>query len=349
MAKQLSFKIGSEKITSTYNCNIPEWFPNLFGEMSLAYYIAAKFSNRIDLSKFHLPIAELLKSYFHNKKQDTKYINSPKENKSITCKRTGNNIAVMLSGGKDSVHLLLKLSEKLPKNNIICFYTPSLNKSEQYYEKKAVKKICSKLEIKLIILDLKCSVKLNRMNHNISLREQLIYTICLPYLIENECSIVYWGNCIDFYSDNPSIYSASKSALDFVNEYLGYYGIEILQNNHSDIIKNFKSNIIFEEMTTKYKEYLDLTSSCYSQLNFKETKHKRLKAKFSDIELYNGCGSCIKCLRINAALLLYRDKNHPEGIKLLNHIINVQKKNHPKDKVLLFFVNQLRKTISQHT
>ena len=50
---------------------------------------------------------------------------------------------------------------------------------------------------------------------------------------------------------------------------------------------------------------LSLTSSCYCQKNFREHRNDLLTSKFPKQYLYHGCGSCVKCMRINGGILAF--------------------------------------------
>lgn len=338
-----SFLKNREKIFLEYPFDPPEWFPQFFFEIACAYHIGAKNPSVIDLSKFREPIANLMKRYLESKKMDIRMVGIPSPIIPVKELIQGENICIMLSGGKDSVHLLVKALEKYPKDKLYCFYVPNLNKSEQYYEKKSVIKICNKLGVKIITPEVKNSVQINRMNHNISFREQLIFTICLPYILNYQCGKIYWGNYVSFFDPFAHLYVASKESVDFISQCLEEFGIKITHHNHTDLVENFNADSIFSEMVIQYRELLDLTSSCYTQINFRENRHKLLKGKIKSINIYNGCGSCIKCLRINAAILAFGeyDKKSQDYIYLANHIMKFYKEKYHHDETLSQLVPML--------
>lgn len=233
------------------------------------------------------------------------------------------NIGVMLSGGKDSVHLLLKLLEKYPKEKIHCLYTSNLNRSETYYEKIAIKNICEHLGVSYTIITPINSIKLNRTGHNIALREEIATVLSIPTLIDKKIKHVYFGSFNSFAKIDPIMYCSSKECLEFLNQWTTPFGFTLEFHNHVDF--NSGSHIgVFEEMATKYREILLMTSSCYTQLNFREHRYELFKKHVPAIPIYQGCGSCIKCLRINSAILLFDEKARraPEREKLFlfNHL-----------------------------
>lgn len=324
----------------------PSWYADFFGDMTLAYFYCATKPKHINLDKLSEPFAKMVTRYYEvnklpftaTKKQysqhstNIKYPQDPKK------------IAIMMSGGKDSVHLMLKLIEAHGAENIFAVYVANLNRSETYYETRAVMRICDKLKVKYKIVRPINSVKLNRTGHNIALREELCVTLALPYLIHQKIQHVYFGSFNSFRKIDPIMYCSSKECLEFLNQYLSRHGIKFEFHNH--IFFNSDSHIgIFQEMIEKYKDILDMTSSCYTQLNFREHRYELFKKKVPHIPIYNGCGSCIKCLRINSAILLFAKFDAPitERAFLFDHLTKFQKEKYPSDTSLNEHITALRK------
>lgn len=310
MQKQrtISTRVRDMRMACTFpDALIPQWYPQLFNEVTVAYHACATKPSVIDIKMLSEPFAKLTRRYFEVNKLQPKYMgesSSLKISSNRDIKQDENKIAVFFSGGKDSVHLAVKLAEKYHSKDIFCIYVANLNKSESFYEARATKAICDKLGFKYEIIRPTNSIKLNRMNHNISLRGQLIFTLALPYLIREKIKHIYFGNFFSFDEIHPPMFGEHKEALGYLNEWLKPFNLNYTFHPHF-----VKENIeIYQDMIEKWRDILDMTSSCYTQMNFREHRFKLFKARVPDIPIYAGCGSCIKCLRINSAILLF-DKN----------------------------------------
>lgn len=157
----------------------PAWFADVFSEMVSAYFYSATKPRVVDLSRLSGPTSKMVKRYFEVNKLNPLYMGAPKTiGKTLPLSYTQNEDALMISGGKDSIHLLLRLLELGKKP--FCIYVKNLNRSETYYETRAVKSICEKLGVKFQIVEPTNSIKLNRMNHNIAFREELSVILALP-------------------------------------------------------------------------------------------------------------------------------------------------------------------------
>lgn len=260
------------------------------------------------MSKFSLPVANMLEHYFHLKEhQFQKHGDPARIEEAPPQGETSQKVAVFLSGGKDSVHLLLKLLEHRPAYGIVAFYVGGLNRSEQHYEKKAVKAVCQKVGVELVCIEPKNSIKLNRDGHNISLREELALVTALPYIVEMGINTCYWGTIDSFRDLDKRFFASSYEALLYITVLLRSVGVHLEHKNTQDVDPEVTSISVFNDMVVKWPEYLDLSSSCYTQINFREKRHELLQDKVQTIQIAKGCGQCIKCCRINAAILKWGD------------------------------------------
>lgn len=328
MEKQrtISTRVREMRIACTFpDSIIPQWYPQLFNEVTVAYHACATKPSVVDLKMLSKPMETLTRRYFEVNGLAPKFTGEPnslKISSNRDIKQESKKSAVFFSGGKDSVHLALRLLETHDKNDLFAVYVANLNKSETYYEARATKAICDRLGIKHVIVRPVNSIRLNRANHNISLRGQMIFTLSLPYLIREKIKHIYFGNFFSFDEIHPPMFGEHKEALGYLNSWLEPFGLNYEFHPHF-----VKQNIeIYEEMIGKWRDILDMTSSCYTQMNFREHRFAHFKAKVPDIPVYAGCGTCIKCLRINSAILLF-DKFAKEAPLdqqeyLMNHFRN---------------------------
>jgi hypothetical protein len=152
--------------------------------------------------------------------------------------------------------------------------------------------------------------------------------------LKRKIKTVYFGSFISFSKIDPPMYCSSQECLEFVNEWLASTGVRFEFKNQIDagITEN---EGIFREMVEKYPEILALTSSCYTQLNFREHRYELFKSKVPSIPIYEGCGSCIKCLRINMAILLYGKQGTEKDRQVLkSHIMRLFTHKYASDSVL---------------
>jgi len=302
--KKLEFLKMNQKMAVSFEFPIPPWYKKLFYETCLMYFHSCSQENRIPHAGLSIEIQDILKGFFIHQKSSVSFFKT-KETKTELAPDYSfdeSKIAVAFSGGKDCVYLVHKLIESGYKpENILNLYIPSLNKSESYYEKIAVEKISKKFGCQFHIIPTVNSIKLNRTGHNIGVREQLIAGLCLPYMIQFGASKIYFGlkkevSNSHLYSDDPKVF---KLYQDRINKDVPQ--IELVPYS---LLKGTTDLDIAKVMAREMRDILDITSSCYTQLNFREKRHETLKQRFKEIPIYNGCGSCQKCMIINAAIVL---------------------------------------------
>lgn len=332
--RTLSAGIQGQRIEITYPDEfVPIWFSKLFTEMVIAYWTCASRPSILDVSKLSKSTAKLIQRYFEVNELPLKILGEPDSTSKIgglKYTQDKKKIAIMFSGGKDSVHLAIKLIEKYGRENLTAFYVKNINKSESYYETRAAENICKKLEINLEIIRPTNSIKLNRMNHNISLRGELVATLALPYLIRDKISKIYFGTFSSFKKIDPPMFGEHEEALEYFNDWIAPSGLHFDFHEHFADIKID----VYKDMVQKHRDILNMTSSCYTQLNFREHRYVIFKDNVPDIPIYDGCGSCIKCLRINSAILLFDPdaKNWPKDqiAFLLQHFVEFSER-YPND------------------
>jgi len=246
-----------------------------------------------------------------------------------------------LTGGKDSALLLAIFKRLYPNERCIAFYAPNINKSESVYEKEAAFLIAAKLKTKFINTKLKNSVRINRENHNIGLREPLALASLFGHLTEKPTHI-WFGSNRAFEKVHDKMFASSKSAADITAKL--FYPEEPPQ------ILNFAAlpensippvHFMFAELEASFPEIAKYVSSCYAQKNFREHKHDSLQKKFPTFKIYQGCGYCVKCMRINAQKYLLEENPPPE---FLTHLKEYQEKS-PDSEIELLLENISKKQI----
>ncbi len=345
--KRISFRFGTMGLSANYDVEYPKWFSLLFREMAQIYFYSATKRPSISLQNVSAEMVNLLRGYLEA--NELKYdlrVTLPivKDANYETAKLDPNKFTVMLTGGKDSLHALMVLLEKHKKKNIQCLYVPNINKSESYHEKIAVTEVCKKAGVRFRIIDASNSIQLNRSGHNIALRSQLLVTLALPYILDFGSHNVTFGlEHLDY--PDPGLYTCSKESFDFFKNALNNtYNIKLNIVDHPMApIKEFD---IIKQMIEKWPEYLDLSSSCYRQLNFREKQNSLLRERHPDFKCYQGCGNCVKCLRINGVKALYDSSGHfASRWNMAKEVNNIFVTKFSDDKELGNIVKELRTNV----
>ncbi len=302
--RQLVWTHNKAKIAAKYDVPLPPGFHRLFKEVADCYYFSAVKSPNPVLRGTTKEMRDLLAGYYAaNKIDHTLRASITVVPPAPVTKLDDDKVAIMLTGGKDSVHALLEVLKTTKPENVMGIYIPNINRSESYYEKQAVPNICNKLGVAHHVVDLKNGVKLNRTDHNIALRDQFMVMIALPYIIQFGAKRVMFG--LKGAHLPAAMFTSEIEAFDLFEKRLLLDGIEI------KVIFHPRGKItelqIIRELFEKSPEILALTSSCYTQLNFRESRNKACQVRNPGVKIYHGCGSCLKCLRVNSALMLYKE------------------------------------------
>lgn len=241
------------------------------------------------------PLARLARSYL-----DARALGAPIDSSKglkTSPLETGRPI-VFFTSGKDSMHLALFLKKRSP----YLVYIDGLNRSESFYEKKTAKAFASRFGFDLIFLKIPKALKRNRSGHNIGLRDQIIVATAYPEIKKLGVREVWFG--VTHPVQPPELFTETALAHDLASSLYDHeFNVRFhFENGFSemDIMKDFVEG-----------DLLRYTSSCYAQPNFREHKHKLLKNKFPNQQIYHGCGSCVKCLRINGAIVAFDENVSP--------------------------------------
>jgi len=312
---QLEFSKAAQRLSIGFEFEIPAWYKQLFYETCLTYYHSCSLEGRVFHKNLSGELIDIISMYFkeHNKTPNFLTPSSSKasENKKIDYTFDDKKVAIAYSGGKDCVYLAIKLIESgIKPENILNIYIPNINKSESHYEKIAVEKTSNFLGCQYHIVETKNSIKVNRSGHNIGTREQLIAGIALPYMIQFGASKLYFGLKKD---SGDLLFTDRRDVFDLFEKRIKYDVPQIDLIPYGPLV-GLTDLSIAKYMVKNCPGILDLTSSCYTQINFRERRHKALQDKFPNIPLYNGCGSCQKCMIINGAIVIEHNLANPKWV-----------------------------------
>ncbi len=342
MLNNLKWRFAKAGVSATWEAPLPKWFARTFRAMGQVYYYSAVKNKEIFLQMVPEPLSNLLAKYYELNLDEWNIKNiSDKSKSEVKTPLDKNKITIMFTGGKDSLHVLLTLLKKHKAENIQCVYIPNINKSESYYERTTVDKICTKAKVKFIVVDVSNSVRINREGHNIGLRDQLLVVLALPYILQFGSHRVIFGLHDAFWKLSGPLFTSHCSAFGFLMDHLREMGVEIKIEPHPN--KAITEIQITRELIEKWPEYFWMTNSCYRQLNFRERQHKACQERHPDFKIYHGCGNCIKCLRINGILALYESSgNFAARWNMAKEVNNKFITNHVGDHTLLEIVKLLQ-------
>ncbi len=240
----------------------------------------------------------------------------------------GDRVMVCLTGGKDSVLMLLEMIEARGADNVIGFYVDGLNRSEASYERAAVSAICEKHGVRYAIARAQVSGAKNRTGHQIGLRDQLVLTMAMMYARYFEANSFAMGIHFDEHDETAPTWSESATAIGLWSELTGFT-VHTLPIDELAIINR---------MIEHHMDTLEMTVSCYTQRNFRESQHARMVKKFPDSWVHpNGCGICNKCLRIQGAVALHRGDT-----AMLDYVMTRHEKDFPDEPTLRLIRDQIQ-------
>ena len=249
----------------------------------------------------------------------------------------GNKCLVLLTGGKDSVMLLIDSIKLYGQDRVIGFYVDGMNRSESVYERESARRICEMLDVRYIQGRIQLSGMKNRAGHLIGLRDQLLLSMATMYARREGASILATG--LHYGADEQRtlsrpLWGESKEAIGMWTEITHRCGFQCV----IDVLNYTELDTI--DKIAQHPDILALTSSCYTQKNFRENQHARMKTKYPDSWLHpNGCGVCIKCLRINGTMAVQRGDK-----QLIEYVMGRYKRDYPDDGVL----EKLNERIQSH-
>lgn len=236
----------------------------------------------------------------------------------------GDRVMICLTGGKDSVMQLIECIDEYGKDRLIGFYVDGLNRSEQSYEREAVVALCKLHGIPHIIAKAQISGQMNRMGHMIGMRDQLILTMATMYARREAASTLAMGLHFAESSETSPLWSESRTAITLWADIAKAKGfpvtIRVLPYDELETIDRIIGHM----------DSLNLSVSCYTQRNFRENQHQRMVKKLPGSWVHpNGCGLCIKCVRIQAVIA---ENNNDQ--QMIDYVIDRFCKDFPGDGVL---------------
>ncbi len=346
MLNKLTWRFGHVGISGTWDAPLPPGFNQLFREMCQIYYYSATMSKIGWLHKISEQMSSLLEKFFKSNKIDiTSFeIENFVPIKSGPLPLDKDKTTIMFTGGKSSLHALLTLLEKTKPKNIQCIYIPNISKSESIYERKSVEEICTRLETRFKIVECSNSVRLNRANHNIGLRDQLLVVLALPYIVDFGSSNIIFGLHDAFITRSGPLFTSHGSAFLLLSERIAQNGMSLKIGPHP--ISDITRPEIIKDLVKKWPEYFWMTNSCSRQPSSRVDQNSKLKERHPDFKIYNGCGTCIKCLRTNGVLALLEGSGHRVARwNMAKEVSNIYLKKFQNDLELKNIVKELHTNI----
>lgn len=302
--KKISWSYGEAKFAATYELNNVLPLSDLILSTIQSYYFSTIRPSSIHSTQMTRNAINLIKNYYEINNHQTSIFCLPKKLKKTVVATSEKKAACLITGGKDSVHLLMRLVERYGKNNVIAIYVSNINKSEAAAEKKAVVSIAKLVGVKCSVVQVGNGIKITRTHHNIGLREQLLIALALPIMAAFGAQNIYFGLTHGAAHRPPALWTDSDEAMNLIARDCLDKGIKIKWHYHLDS-PNIDEDKIVYQLITKWPVLWDHISSCYTQLTWRGKMKQMLESKVN-MPIYNGCGYCLKCCRINASFLLHR-------------------------------------------
>lgn len=221
-------------------------------------------------------------------------------------------IAVLVSGGKDSLWNMRQAEEAVSKDNVLAIHIAGINQLSGSEEKKAALRQRDELGFKnFVLVDLLNSSE-NRGYSIMRSRQMFLIGLAIPLAIEFGASRIIiegFGEC----AQGERFTGDEKNMLSF-NKLLRSLGIPTkaawTNRDEMDILKD----LILEK-----PEWLALANSCFSAKYFKGNTRKSWQRKTPTFPLFETqCGSCLKCRVTNIARIRYdkylREAAQPKDI-----------------------------------
>ena len=198
-------------------------------------------------------------------------------------------VVLAFSGGKDSLAATLKYMECGYK--IYLYHLRGLKATTYPDEWKSAQELAQKLNLPLIIEDIKFSGKLEFPEH--PLKNIIIANNMLQWCIRNGIGAeIAFGNYESTYLDSTAFYYAGDDCIDMYDAYEN-----IMNEVMPDLIVGIALDNLNDTLETiaKHKEYLPFCQSCLGAHRFREYNRKHVLDKYGVQLMPHRCGVCWKC------------------------------------------------------
>jgi len=307
-------------------------YPDMLPFMGAAMKIFAASMRDKGLERIPYGFADLVKGYYKVMRIEKKVIvtNTVDSFESWD----GDKVMVCLTGGKDSAMMLLECVAKYGNENVIGFYVDGINRSEQSYEREAAKRICEKHGVQYIQAQAQISGAMNRSGHLIGLRDQLILSMASMFARQEGVSKLALGLHYDPNSETSPTWSESKTALTMWVELAHDCGFPV-----ELIVLPYNEIETIDKIYADHPDTLALTVSCYTQRNFRENQHTKMRKRYPNSWVHpTGCGLCVKCLRIQGVVAV-----EERNTEMMDYVVQRHLADYPNDPTLVLVNERIQR------
>jgi hypothetical protein len=214
-------------------------------------------------------------------------------------------VVVGLSGGKDSVYVLVKAMEEYGKDNVVAVYVDNIMGICPEQERAACNIVCEKLGIRLVSLKIKNSFKKHRGILN-GAEISMAVALIIPIAVYFNAYKVIMGTIqteTDIFQVQPPTFSETMPAIELFNDFLSNIGLNIKMVSG---VPETKVPLIY--LMQNYPDIMKETVSCMMLSGFLVSHRKRAIRNYPEFPFYERmCGVCAKCMMINVFRMRYQD------------------------------------------
>ena len=214
-------------------------------------------------------------------------------------------VVVGLSGGKDSVYVLVKAIEEHGKDNALAVYVDNIMGICPEQERAACNSVCKKLGVRLVSLKIKNSFKKHRGILN-GAEISMAVALIIPVAVYFNASKVIMGTIqteTDIFQVQPPTFSETMPVIELFNDFLSNIGLDIKMVSG---VSETKAPLIY--LMQNYPDIMKETVSCMMLSGFLASHRKRAIRNYPEFPFYERmCGVCAKCMMINIFRMRYQD------------------------------------------
>lgn len=209
-------------------------------------------------------------------------------------------IAILYSGGKDSMWNLMWAIEEYGVDNVLAIHIRGLNKNNGPNEFKHVLKQQKEFGFKHLAI-----IELNNGSANTGFkmmrsREMFIAGLAIPIAIEFGASKIVREGYFDC-TDPDTYFTGVEANMLYFNDVLKKMGIPI------DVYwRNRDEMLTIKDLYDRRPEWMPYVCNCFTVLCYQPSHRRNFQKAMPTFPLYDSqCGVCVKCRITNIARILY--------------------------------------------
>lgn len=210
-------------------------------------------------------------------------------------------IALLYSGGCDSLDNLRVLSEQYGPENVLCVWIDGINKGHEFLEQRFIPLQKQKIGMPLSVVRLR-NGSLTGGRKTMRARNMLLAALATPLAAEFGAGAIVTEVQTDAESHRP--YSSVPKHMLAFNREMARVGI--------DIPVTWPKNSTLDRVRTLIEQrpkWLEVMCNCFAEMQFHGQYRAINEKRYATLPLFDSqCGSCIKCRKVTLARILYDPK-----------------------------------------